>query len=83
LLITTEKGAAQEWDAEDGRLIVEIKPKKKYVHLAKRRDITMTWTPDGRRLVFNDDSGTLQLFNGVTGQLIAKLSRCGDAAHVY
>jgi WD40 repeat protein len=35
----------------------------------------MAWTPDGRRLVNEDNSGTVQLFNGATGQMIAELQQ--------
>ncbi|MGH9755844.1 MAG: WD40 repeat domain-containing protein [Blastocatellia bacterium] len=74
LLIIGGKGIAQSWDAENGRLISEIRSKKKLDYFAVGSG-PMAWTPDGRRLVINDNSGTLQLFNGETGQLIANLQQ--------
>lgn len=74
LLLIPEKGIAQSWDAENGRLISEIKSKKKFGYFDVRHG-AMDWTPDGRRLVISDNSGTLQLFDGATGQLIANLQQ--------
>lgn len=74
LLIIGGKGVAQSWDAESGRLIVEIRSKKKLDYFGVRFG-AMAWTPDGRRLVINDGSETLQLFNGETGQLITNLQQ--------
>jgi hypothetical protein len=74
LLIIGGKGIAQSWDAANGRLITEIRSKKELSYFAIFFG-AMAWTPDGRRLVIEDYSGTVQIFNGATGQLIADLQQ--------
>lgn len=72
LLTLSAPGIAQAWRADGGQLITEIKSKKKIDWFDFYRS-RMQWSPDGRRLVINNNEGTLELFDGETGRLVANL----------
>jgi WD40 repeat protein len=74
LLGVDEDNVARAWSVRDGRLIAEIRPKKKGSFF-RPVYTTVAWSPDGRSLLTNDSKGVAELWDGETGKLKAQLTR--------